>query len=284
MYEHPHPFSKKKIRFSDLVATKNTLRKYNLHSVCEESRCPNISECFKKKTATFLILGNICTRNCCFCSIKKGTPAEPNKNEPLQVVEAIKSLGIRYVVITSVTRDDLPDGGASVFVETLKLIRQLSPLITIEVLIPDFLGNMDSLKIVVEASPDVISHNIETVPSLYPIVRSMADYNRSLGVLSEIKKINGKQITKSGIMLGLGEKKQEVMDVMKDIIETGCDFLSIGQYLAPGIRHYRTVTYTSMEEFNFYANKGMEMGFKHIESGYYVRSSYNAHRYTEKIS
>ncbi|HNS33026.1 MAG TPA: lipoyl synthase [bacterium] len=276
-------FPKKKIKFSETVATKNALREFHLHSVCEESRCPNIGECFRNKTATFLILGETCTRNCSFCGIKKGSPGPPDFDEPSNVVKAVKNLGILYVIVTSVTRDDLSDGGASFFAKTVELVKNMAPVRKIEVLIPDFLGDEKSIRTVTETMPDVISHNIETVPSLYPLVRSMADYRRSLGVLSGIKKINGRQLTKSGIMLGLGENKQEVLNTMKDIAATGCDFLSIGQYLAPSKKHYRVARHTPAEDFIFYKEKGVEMGFKHIESGYYVRSSYNAHNYLETL-
>lgn len=273
---------KKKISFSELIATKNILRKFNLHSVCEEAKCPNISECFGEKTATFLILGDTCTRNCSFCGIKKGVPSEPDKNEPLNIVEAVKELDIRFVIITSVTRDDLPDGGACVFAETVKLVRKTDIFRKTEILIPDFQGSADSIKAVVEAKPDILSHNLETVRSLYPYVRSKADYRRSLELLKTVKKENSCQLTKSGIMLGLGEKRNEVLQTIGDIADTGCDFLSIGQYLAPAKSNHSVSSYASEGDFAFYAEKGREMGFKHIESGYYVRSSYNAHKYHSK--
>jgi len=270
---------KKKLSFPDMAETKKILRKFSLHSVCEEAKCPNISECFAKKTATFLILGDTCTRNCSFCGVKKGKPGKPDKNEPANIAGALKALGIRYAVITSVTRDDLPDGGAGAFAETVRLVKDSLSLRQIEILVPDFRGSADSIKTVVEAGPDIIAHNVETVPSLYPLVRNMADYKRSLGILAAIKKLDGRQAVKSGIMLGLGEKKTEVLDTMEDIAATGCDFLSIGQYLAPGRSHYKVARYIPPEEFDFYALEGKKMGFKHIESGCYVRSSYNAHRY-----
>ncbi len=272
-------FIKKKIKFSDTVTTKNVLRRFNLHSVCEESRCPNIGECFKNKTATFLILGDTCTRNCAFCNIKKGAPVPVDYKEPLRVIKAVDELKIDYVVITSVTRDDLFDGGAGLFADLIRLFKEHFVDKKIETLVPDFMGKESAIKTVVESKPDVFAHNIETVPSLYPYIRSKADYRRSLLVLKKVKNIDNSQLTKSGIMLGLGEKREEVLDVMKDIVSTGCDFLSIGQYLAPQKTSWKTVRYLTNDEFLFFASKGKEMGFKHIESGTYVRSSYNAHRY-----
>ncbi len=272
-------FQKKKIRFSDTVATKNALRKLGLHSVCEESRCPNIGECFKNKTATFLILGDVCTRNCAFCCIKKGLPCPPDTEEPSRVLEAVRELGIEHVVITSVTRDDLPDGGAGFFGTTIKMIREAFPDKRIEVLVPDFMGKESSIRIVSDSLPDIFSHNVETVPSLYRAVRSKADYRRSLGVLELVKKLNRKQLTKSGLMLGLGEKMDEVVSTMRDIASAGCDFLSIGQYLAPGKKNHNISFHASEEDFEYLKLKGREMGFTHVESGRYVRSSYNAKRY-----
>jgi lipoic acid synthetase len=264
-----------------MVPTKNILRKFNLHSVCEESRCPNMSECFRNKTATFLILGNICTRNCSFCNIKKGTPAPVDYDEPLRILQAVEELKINYLIITSVTRDDLLDGGAEIFVNLINLFKKNFEDKKIEVLIPDFQGKENSLKSVVESKPDILAHNIETVPSLYPFVRSKGNYKKSLTLLEKAKKMSRNQLTKSGLMLGLGEKEEEVLSVMKDISSTGCNFLSIGQYLAPDKKSFRVSRYLSSEEFLFYAERGKEIGFKHIESGRYVRTSYNAHKYLE---
>lgn len=269
---------KKKIWFSELAETKKILRKCNLHSVCEESRCPNISECFRNKTATFLILGNVCTRNCSFCNVSKGRPSVVDEDEPRRVAEAVESLGIEYVVVTSVTRDDLADGGAGIFARTVKEIK-LSGRKKCEVLIPDFRGDADSLKTVIESSPEVISHNIETVRRLYPELRSMADYGRSLNVLKKVKESNPAQLTKSGIMLGLGETGAEVIEAMKDIAGTGCDFLSIGQYLAPSNASYPVKRHLLPEEFEYYRKRALELGFRYVESGTYVRTSYNASRY-----
>ncbi len=269
----------KKIHLSELTETKRVLRRYGLHSVCEESMCPNISECFSRKTATFLILGNICTRNCTFCNVRKGAPLAVKESEPERVALAAKSLGIEYAVVTSVTRDDLPDGGAALFRETIHALKK-SDLKKVEVLIPDFLGSEDSLKTVIGASPEVISHNVETVPRLYPELRAMADYTRSVNLLKTVKEIRPAQAVKSGIMLGLGETEGEVLAVMKDLADAGCDFLSIGQYFAPSKVAYPVKRMVGPEEFARYKAKAEEMGFKHTESGTYVRTSYRASFYT----
>lgn len=266
----------KKIRLSQLTETKKVLRRFNLHSVCEESRCPNISECFSRKTATFLILGNVCTRDCTFCSVRKGKPPAVDRDEPARVASAVKTLGIDYIVVTSVTRDDLPDGGAVIFNKTVRAIKGLGNSKKIEVLIPDFLGSEGSLKTVIDASPDVVSHNAETVPRLYPELRSKADYNRSLNILKKIKMLQPGQVTKSSIMLGLGETEGEVLDVIKGLADTGCDFLSIGQYLAPSKTAYPVKRMVHPEEFERCKERAEKLGFKHVESGTYVRTSYNA--------
>ncbi len=269
----------KKIRLSHLTETKKVLRQLNLHSVCEESKCPNISECFSRKTATFLILGNVCTRNCTFCNVHKGRPLPVDEDEPERVASAVKNLGTEYAVVTSVTRDDLPDGGAEIFRRTVLAIKQPGSLKKVEVLIPDFLGSEGSLQAVIGASPDVVSHNVETVPRLYPELRGMADYTRSLDVLKTAKELNPVQVTKSGIMLGLGETEDEVLDVMRDLADAGCDFLSMGQYLAPSKTAYPVKRMVAPEEFERYGEKAKEMGFKHTESGTYVRTSYRASLY-----
>ncbi|MCX8082374.1 MAG: lipoyl synthase [bacterium] len=270
---------KKKITLSEIVKTEKILREMNLHSVCEESRCPNISECFKKNVVTFLILGDICTRNCQFCSVKKGIPLPVDEEEPLRVAKAVEILGMEYVVITSVTRDDLPDSGAGVFKATVEEIKKTSCMSKIEVLIPDFNGDEKAILTVLDTFPDVISHNIETVERLYPVLRDRADYKRSLGVLKKIKKLNPEQKIKSGIMIGLGETEDEIMETMKDISSTGCDFFSIGQYLAPQKAGFTVQRYYKPEEFEYYKEKAKEAGFRYVESGIYVRTSYNATAY-----
>ncbi len=250
------------------------LRKNRLHTVCEEAKCPNIGKCFKSGTATFLILGNICTRNCRFCAINSGVPLPPDPDEPERVAITAEALGLEYVVITSVTRDDLPDGGASVFMETIHKVRERIPDAGVEVLIPDFMGDMDALDKVLGAKPDVLNHNVETVPSLYRSIRPLADYERSLKLLEYAKKSGF--ITKSGIMVGLGESEREVEDVMKDLVSTGCDILTIGQYLRPSLKHTPVVEYIPPEKFAKYREMGLSLGIRYVVSGPLVRSSYMA--------
>ncbi|MDF2610872.1 MAG: lipA [Lachnospiraceae bacterium] len=248
----------------------------SLNTVCKEANCPNLGECFKKHTATFMILGNQCTRNCRFCNVIHGAPQEVDKDEPLHVAEAIKTMGLKHVVVTSVTRDDLADGGAFHFVNTINAIRTLCPETTIEVLIPDLKGDRASLDLVIEANPDVLNHNIETVKSLYPSVRPQAIYERSLEVLSYVKSKAPDMLTKTGMMVGLGEKEEEVLQAMEDILETGCDMLTIGQYLQPSLQHVDLVEYIPLEIFEKYRLEGVKKGFKFIASNPLVRSSYNA--------
>jgi lipoic acid synthetase len=261
------------------------LKDLQLHTVCEEALCPNMGECFNQRQATFIILGDICTRGCRFCGIAKGKPFALDVDEPRRIVEAVKKLGLTHVVITSVTRDDLPDGGASVFAETIFSLRAIGSKISIETLIPDFNANQESLRIIADARPDIIAHNIETVPSLYKEVRpSGASYERSLGVLRSLKDLAPEIALKSGLMLGLGEKKEEVFAVFDDLIKAGCMFLSIGQYLAPSRNHYPVREYVSPLQFLRYKEEGERLGFAHIESGPYVRSSYKAKDYFNPIN
>lgn len=249
-----------------------------LHTVCREAHCPNISECYGSGQATFLILGTVCTRLCSFCNVTKKDPLLPDRDEPGRVAEAVRLLGLRHVVITSPTRDDLPDGGATLFAETVCAIRTMSPDTAVELLIPDFGGERSSLEPVVSARPDVLGHNLETVPRLYHI-RAGADYCRSLAVLGMVREMDSSLRTKSGIMLGMGEQEGEVERVFADLLETGCRYLSIGQYLAPSKRHYPVREYLPPETFDRYREKALSMGFLHVESGPYVRSSYHAERY-----
>ncbi len=259
---------------------KNTLCQLKLHTVCEEAGCPNIYECFESKTATFLILGDVCTRNCRFCLVGGGKPNPPDLNEPLNVARAISSLGLKYAVITSVTRDDLPDGGASFFAETIKHVRQSNPECGIEVLIPDFRGDWQSLKLVTDAKPDVLNHNIETIPRLYPKVRPAANYTRSLELLRMAKEMGFSGPTKSGIMVGLGEEKNELVEVMADLRRHGCGIITIGQYLAPSKEHFPIARYYAPEEFEELKHIGLSMGFSHVEAAPLVRSSYHAKKQT----
>jgi lipoic acid synthetase len=255
---------------------KRVLRKLSLHTVCEEANCPNRMECFNRKTATFMVLGNNCTRNCTFCNVTKGTPTQVDPEEPVKVAEAAKLLGIKHLVVTSVTRDDLADGGAGHFASIIAEARKQNPSMTIEVLIPDFNGSSEALDQVIDAKPDIINHNIETVPALYRTVRPMAIYERSLELLKWVKSRDPAIITKSGIMLGLGEKYEEVLIVLADLRKVECDYLTIGQYLAPSKEHHPIVEYIHPEIFDKYRNIALTMGFKQVMSGPLVRSSYHA--------
>jgi lipoic acid synthetase len=260
----------------DLMRVKSILDEASLHTVCEEARCPNLGECFSKGTATVLILGRICTRNCGFCAVEHGVPVLPDDEEPKKVAQAVKKMGLQYVVITSVTRDELIDGGASHFAKTIQAIRALDREIKVEVLIPDFKGVLASLETVLKEKPDVLNHNIETILRLYPKVRPQADYKRSLNLLKESKEICPHILTKSGFMLGLGETKEEVLDLLQDLRVVGCDFLTIGQYLQPRPDRLPVVRYVPPEEFEEYKKIGERMGFKAVASGPFVRSSFQA--------
>lgn len=257
------------------------LEDFSLHTVCQEAQCPNIFECFSKKTATFLILGDVCTRNCTFCDVKKGKPQEVDKNEPQKVAEAVKALNLRYVVVTSVTRDDLEDGGAEHFANVIEKIKELNPQTKVEVLIPDFNGDEKAIYKVVRARPDVLSHNVETVPRLYPTVRPKADYERSLGVLKMAKKIDDRIYTKSGLMVGLGETKEEVKEVLKNLRSVECDFVTIGQYLSPSKQHHPVVEYIHPDIFKEYREYAISIGFRYVMSNPLVRSSYLAEEATK---
>jgi lipoic acid synthetase len=273
------PWLKKRIPlFQDLLKVKSILEQTDLHTVCEEARCPNLGECFSKGTSTFLILGRVCTRNCGFCAVEHGTPVPPDETEPQKVAQTIKKMGIEYVVITSVTRDDLPEGGASLFAKTIRAIRISDPRIKVEVLIPDFQGDLTSLEIVLKESPDVLNHNVETIARLYPQVRPQADYKRSLHLLKKSKGLYPHLLTKSGFMLGLGETREEVLALLQDLRETGCDFLTIGQYLQPRPDRLPVVRFIPPEEFEEYKRIGEEMGFRAVASGPFVRSSFQASR------
>ena len=259
-----------------LSEVERMIKRLSLNTVCEEANCPNRIECFSRKTATFMILGNACTRNCTFCNVKKGTPQPVDPDEPRHVAEGVRELGLRHVVITSVTRDDLPDGGASHFAATINEIRNADADVIIEVLIPDFGGNVDALQTVVEAKPNIINHNIETVPRLYSDVRPMAVYERSRALLKNVKEMDPGIFTKSGIMLGLGEEQWEVEQAMSSLRDIQCDFLTIGQYLAPSKSHHPVMAYIHPDVFEKYRLLGEEMGFRYVASAPLVRSSYMA--------
>jgi len=255
---------------------KRLLRSSELHTVCEEANCPNIGECFSQKTATFLILGDVCTRGCRFCNVEKGVAQPLDFDEPERVAIAAKEMGLKHIVVTSVTRDDIPDGGAAIYAMTISAIRKYNPESTIEVLIPDFKGSDEALNTVIGESPDVINHNIETVPRLYKTVRPGAVYERSLRLLKTVSESSRTITAKAGLMAGLGEQFQEIVEVMKDIRDSGCDILTIGQYLSPTRNHLPVQRYYHPDEFKELKAIGMEMGFKYIESGPLVRSSYHA--------
>lgn len=259
-----------------LQTMKAKLDSFRLHTVCEGATCPNVGICFKKGTATFMILGDICTRNCGFCSVKHGSPGLPDPEEPRRVAEAARELNLSHVVITSVTRDDLNDGGASHFAECVKCIKQLLPEATIELLIPDLHGSKANLSIVLNSNPEILAHNLETVPRLYPVVRKRADYQRSLSLLQMAKEINPKIFTKSGIMLGLGETFTEVLEVMEDLRDVKCDFLTIGQYLKPTTKNIEVKEFIHPEIFEKFKIVGEEMGFRYVASAPFVRSSFHA--------
>ena len=257
------------------------MRGLNLHTVCEEARCPNIGECWNNRTATFMILGNVCTRSCGFCAVLTGKPTELDLDEPRRVADAAGQMGLKHAVITSVNRDELADGGAAVFAATIREIRTHVPGCAVEVLTPDFKGDRDAIKTVIDARPDTFNHNIETVPRLYPAVRPQAKYRRSLEVLRYAKELNPEGLTKSGFMVGLGEVEEEIQRTMLDLREHDVDILTIGQYLRPSENHLPMSRYYAPKEFAAFRKLGFEMGFKHVESGPLVRSSYHAHEQTE---
>ncbi len=264
---------KKRISLADLDLLKKNFKQNGLHTVCQAAKCPNIGECFKNKTATFMILGDICSRNCSFCATKHGVPLKVDNDEPIKLADTIKNLNLKYVVITSVTRDDLQDGGAEHFKNTVNTIKREIYDIKIELLVPDFKGDTKSLDIVLSSRPDIFGHNIETIPSLYKF-RKGADYNRSLNVLYYAKKKGF--ITKTGIMLGLGETESRLLEVFKDLKEINCDILTIGQYLKPLKDNAEIVKEYTDEEFKYFKQKALELGIKTCVSGKYVRSSYLA--------
>jgi lipoic acid synthetase len=258
------------------------LNRLSLHTVCEEACCPNRMECFGKRTATFMILGRTCTRNCTFCNVEKGSPQEVDPDEPAHVAQAVLELQLKHTVITSVTRDDLPDGGATHFARVVEEIRKLDKKNIIEVLIPDFQGNRDSLLTVIKSKPDIINHNLETVPRLYSTVRPMAVYERSLQLISRISELDNGIYTKSGIMVGLGESGEEVEGVFRDLRSASCDILTVGQYLAPSRLHHPVVEYVHPDIFAEYGKRALKMGFRYVASAPLVRSSYQAEKVFEK--
>ncbi|MEL7655890.1 MAG: lipoyl synthase [Bacillota bacterium] len=266
-------------RISNIEAIDETveiLKSLSLNTVCDGAQCPNIGECFGNNTATFMILGNVCTRQCKFCAVTKGKTEPVNHSEPENIGIACKEMGLKHVVVTSVTRDDLPDGGAEHFAETVNEIKKRNPLSTIELLIPDLKGNWEALQTIIKSKPDIINHNLETVSTLYGEVRPQAQYERSLELLENVKKFDQDIYTKSGIMVGLGEKEEEIYSLMDDLRTFDCDILTIGQYLQPSKQHIEIKEYIHPVVFEKYKKAADEKGFKYVASGPFVRSSYNA--------
>jgi lipoic acid synthetase len=261
--------------FEEVLSLVQNLR---LNTICQSARCPNIGECWRERTATFLILGDVCTRNCGFCAVRSGKPSPVDEEEPERVAHAAQSLGLKHAVVTSVTRDDLPDGGASVFAETIRAIKQRLTDCSVEVLIPDFKGSRAALQAVVDARPDVLNHNVETVPRMYSLVRPQADYAASIRLLRWAKEMSPFVIAKSGLMVGIGETSDEIILTMRDLRDAGCEILTIGQYLRPSFDHAPISRYYTPEEFESFRLAGIDMGFRHVESGPLVRSSYHAAR------
>ena len=255
---------------------KQIVRGSRLHTVCEEARCPNIFDCWSRRTATFMILGDVCTRACRFCAVTSGRPTELDLGEPLRVAESVAELGLKHAVITSVDRDDLKDGGAGIFARTIRAIRRRSPATTIEVLTPDFQGDFDAVRTVVEAGPDIFNHNTETVPRLYSRIRPKAVYANSLALLRQVKALAPQMVSKSGLMVGLGETEDELLEVFRNMRAHDIDVLTVGQYLRPSKTHAEVVRYYRPEEFVRLKVLALEMGFGHVEAGPLVRSSYHA--------
>jgi lipoyl synthase len=256
---------------------KSLMRDLNLHTVCEEAQCPNIGECWHHGTATFMILGDVCTRACAYCAVSHGRPADVDPAEPRRVAEAIDALSLSYVVITSVDRDDLPDGGASIFAETVRETRRRVPACRLEVLIPDFQGDAQALRTVLDAGPDILNHNTETVPRLYRMARSGGRYARTLELLDRARHYAPAIPTKTGLMLGLGEERDEVIATLRDLREAGCSILTLGQYLRPSASHAPMIRFYHPDEFRELKSIALDLGFVHVESGPLVRSSYHAH-------
>jgi len=276
-----------KVRFPggpNYLRLKSLMREGRLHTVCEEAHCPNIGECWEAGTATFMILGDTCTRACAFCAVKSGRPLAVDAREPMRVAQAVRQMGVGHAVVTSVNRDDEPDGGAAIFAATIRWIRRLSPGTSVEVLIPDFEGNWDALATVMAARPEILNHNTETVPRLYPRVRPKARYERSLELLRRARELAPDGIIKTGVMVGLGETRHELLLVMTDLADAGCDVLTVGQYLRPSLKHAPVERYYRPEEFEELAEEGRRLGLRHVEAGPLVRSSYHAERQVARLA
>ena len=260
----------------DYLDLRRRFKSANLHTVCEEAACPNIGDCWGRRTATFMILGDTCTRACSYCNVKTGWPSTLDATEPYRLASTVSDMGLKYTVVTSVDRDDLPDYGSGIFALSIRQIHKLAPECKVEVLIPDFAGVHAHLKTVVDAGPQVLNHNIETVRRVFPKVRPKGDYDLSLELLRRVKEINPRMPSKSGMMVGIGETKDEIFTTMQDLRESGCDLLTIGQYLRPSKRHHPLIRYYHPDEFKEFAQEGLKLGFKHVASGPLVRSSYHA--------
>lgn len=263
--------------------TRDLLDRLHLPTVCDSAHCPNRGECFSHHTATFLILGEVCTRGCAFCAVKKGRPSEPDMDEPRRLAQAVAELGLRHVVITSVTRDDLQDGGAAHYARVVETLRQHCPGVRAELLVPDFAGSREALAVVLASQPDILAHNLETVPRLYPEVRRGAGYGRSLKVLEQAKQVFPKIVTKSGLMLGLGEDSREIGQVLQDLRHVNCDMLTLGQYLSPSLHHVPVARYVGPEEFASWQRQVLDLGFKSVAAGPLVRSSYKAPIFFQEV-
>jgi lipoic acid synthetase len=283
MSERLPPWFKKRLPEAKSLSEMETLiGGLRLHTVCESALCPNQGDCFSQRTATFLMLGDICTRDCTFCAVTKGIPPPVDEEEPQHLAEAAATLSLKYVVVTSVTRDDLPDGGASHFAKTITLLKKQDGEPKVEVLVPDFCGDINCLKAVVDAHPDVVNHNLETVPRLYHEVRPKADFQRSLSLLQRVKELDSDIVTKCGVMVGLGETREELQETMEQLRQVGCELLTIGQYLQPSVYHHPVVRYVPPEEFLEYESTGKEMGFSDVAAAPLVRSSFKAAQLYDK--
>lgn len=285
MYQPKPAWLRQRLPSSPIFGKVNKiLEKHQVNTVCQEAKCPNQWECFSQQTATFLILGSKCTRNCKFCAVKHGIPDNVDQNEAIRIALAARDLQLSYIVVTSVTRDDLPDGGASVFVNVINQIRHYLPEALIEVLIPDFQGDYEALSSIIRTEPNILNHNIETVHNLYPIARPGADYYQSLNLLSQVKELNKNIPVKSGLMLGLGETENEIRKTLADLVDSGCSILTIGQYLQPSLNHLAVQRFVHPNEFDYWKNKALDMGFSEVASGPFVRSSYKAREMYRSIS
>lgn len=280
------PWFRQEVPDEKVITLTRLFSDSGVNTVCRQAKCPNISHCFRNNEATFMILGSACTRNCSFCNVAKSEKSDLtlDRQEPFRIREVVRRLGLRFVVITSVTRDDISDGGSGIFAKTIELIRRMDKGIKVEVLIPDFEGSSLSLRRVLDALPCVVGHNIETVKRLYPDLRPQADYSRSLGVLKKIKELKPEIITKSSLMLGFGESRREVIEAMQDLKKSGCDCLTLGQYLAPSARHYPVKEFLAIGQFNEYRDIAVDIGFKAVISGPKVRSSYDAQKLQKELS